>query len=220
MMRRLLALLLAAPLLAQAAAAPPRAAVLLDPGHGGNDPGVQLGGFKEADYALALAQDVAERLKGLGIVSQLTRDSDQSLSLSARVALAGQLKPDLLLSLHVNASYATGASGPRIFVPAEGPVDDAVAPLWEQASRLHAKDSKALGLALARGLGVNGPRPVQSLKMGLFRGLAVPACVLECGFATDPASLAAFKDPAKRGELASHIAGALAHYLREGAHAP
>lgn len=222
--------LTAAPLLALLAlvtgaalsAAPPvqpAPQLLIDPGHGGVDRGVSLDGFNEADYCLALAQDLQQRLKAVGVAAALTRDSDQSLSLSARVQLADQLQPQAFISLHVNASYQQGASGPRIFVPAAGSVDDAVAPLWEQASRLHAKESRDLGEAVAKSLDALGGHHVQVLKMGLFRGLLVPACVVELGFATDPAGLAGFKDAAQRKALAGRLAEGLAHYLKEAGHA-
>jgi N-acetylmuramoyl-L-alanine amidase len=223
--RALIAALLLAPGLAFSAAPPPPApvhpAVLLDPGHGGSDAGVVAAGLRESDLTLKLAQEVAEALQARGISNQLTRDGDQSLSLSARVVLANSLKPTALLSLHLNNSYSQGAAGPRLFVPGEGPVDDPVAPLWPQAARLRAKDSKALGLSLARALNIGGPRPVQTLKMGLFRGLAVPACVLELGFAGDAAFVATLKDDAQRKALAGKIAGGLARFIRgEGADAP
>jgi N-acetylmuramoyl-L-alanine amidase len=222
--KALFAALVLAPALALAAVAVPtpvHPAVLLDPGHGGSDAGVVAGGLRESDLALTLAREVSEALKARDIVSQLTRDSDQDLSLSARVVLANSLKPAALLSLHLNNSYSQGATGPRLFVPGEGPVDDPVAPLWPQAARLRAKDSKALGLALARALSVGGPRPVQTLKMGLFRGLAVPACVLELGFAGDAAFVAELKDDAKRKALAGKIAAGLARFVHgEGADAP
>lgn len=224
MIKSLLAALLLAPALGFAAAATPtpvHPAVLLDPGHGGSDAGVVAGGLRESELSLKLAREVAEALQARGVSSQLTRDGDQDLSLSARVVLANSLKPTALLSLHLNNSYSQGAAGPRLFVPGEGPVDDPVAPLWPQAARLRARDSKALGLALARALNAGGPRPVQTLKMGLFRGLAVPACVLELGFVGDAAFVAALKDDAQRKALAGKIAAGLARFVRgEGADAP
>lgn len=206
---------------AAATAAPPPSGpeVLIDPGHGGADPGVQVDGFTEAEFALALGQDLAKALKAAGIAAQLTRESAIGLSLGARVQMANQLRPKALLSLHVNASFQQAAQGPRLFVPEDGPVDEPSSPLWEQAARLRARDSKALGLALARSLGAGGPRPVQTLKMGLFRGLAVPVCVVELGFATDAEALAGFKDPARREALAQRLAAGLRGYLQEAGHA-
>lgn len=200
-------------------AAAPAPQVLIDPGHGGTDAGVVVGFFREADYALALGKALVKQLKAAGIESALTRDSDQSLSLSARVEAANRLLPQAMISLHVNASYQQGASGPRIFVPSDGAVDDALAPLWEQASRLHAKESRALGEAVARSLGATSGRPVQVLKMGLFRGNLVPTCVVELGFATDKAALRGFQDDAQRQATAQRLAHGLSNFLAGGSHA-
>jgi len=78
--------------------------VVLDPGHGGSDPGaVGSGGVKEKDVTL----DVAGRVKALleeGHLSvSLTRDGDATLSLRERVLLANAKRPDLFVSIHVNS---------------------------------------------------------------------------------------------------------------------
>jgi N-acetylmuramoyl-L-alanine amidase len=210
---------LAAALLALALATglPAKGLILLDPGHGGSDVGVQADGFKESEFSLDLARRLKPLLESRGLDVQLTRDSDVDLSPSARVAMANQLQPLALVSLHANAAFQAGARGVRIFVPAEGPVDEPEAPLWQQASRLKAVSSKSLGMSLARALGVSGPRPVQSLKLALFRGLSVPGCLLECEFATRPEGLAFLKDPAKREEMAQRLSTGIANWALGGA---
>jgi N-acetylmuramoyl-L-alanine amidase len=203
--------------LALAAGLPARGLILLDPGHGGADAGVQADGFKESEFSLDLAKRMMPLLQARGLDVQLTRDTDTDLSPSARVALANSLQPLALVSLHANAAFQATAHGTRIFVPAEGPVDEPAAPLWQQASRLKAPSSKSLGLGLARALGVAGPRPVQSLKLALFRGLSVPGCLVECEFASEPEGLAFLKDPAKRDSLAKHLADGIANWALGGA---
>lgn len=193
--------------------------VLIDPGHGGDDPGVKAGKLHEADLCLALAKDLAATLGKAGLQARLTRDSDQSLSLSARVELADQLRPDVFISLHFNDAFQKEASGPRIFVPAEGKVDDRDAPRWEEAARVHAADSKALGEALAHALGLRGARPVQTLKLGLFRGLLVPVAMVETGFAGNAADLHAISDSNARRSLAQQLANGIQAYLSEAGHA-
>jgi N-acetylmuramoyl-L-alanine amidase len=210
-----LALILA--LAASALAAKPL--ILLDPGHGGADKGVQAPGFAESEFTLDLAHRLAPLLQAQGLDVQLTRDADQDLSASARVALADALRPSAVVSLHANAAFQASARGPRLFVPAEGPVDEPAAPLWDQASRLQAPASKALGLALARALGLGGPRPVQSLKLALFRGLAAPACAVECEFASHGEGLASLKDPAWRDALARKLAAGISAWALGGGHA-
>jgi N-acetylmuramoyl-L-alanine amidase len=187
--------------------------VLLDPGHGGADPGVTVQDFHEADYVLALAGRMVPLLKARGCEVALTRDGDQYLSLTARVEMANALQPLAMVSLHVNAAFQSQAAGPRIFVPSEIKVDEPEAPLWEQAAGMHAAASRTLGLCVAKALGITGPRPVQTLKLGLFRGLSVPVCLVEVGFASHPEDLAALKDDAATEALAVKLAGGIADYV-------
>jgi N-acetylmuramoyl-L-alanine amidase len=191
--------------------------ILLDPGHGGADKGVQAPGFVESEFTLDLAKRLQPLLAAQGWDVELTRDGDQDLSPSARVAMADDLRPAALVSLHANAAFQASARGARVFVPAEGPVDEPAAPLWEQASRLQAPASKALGMALARALGLGGPRAVQSLKLAVFRGLAVPGCLVECEFATHAEGLASLKDPAWRDALAKRLAAGIGAWSGIGA---
>lgn len=196
--------------------------ILIDPGHGGSDAGVQAPGFKESDYTLDLARRLQAALSARGVDSQLTRDHDMDLSPSARVALADAMQPTAMISLHANAAFQEAARGPRIFTPAPGPVDEPAAPLWPQASRLKAGASKALGLSLARALGQTGPRAVQNLRLAVFRGLNVPACLVETEFASNPEGLAELKDPAKRDALAVRLAAGLGAWIQNpgAVHAP
>ncbi|MGH7442737.1 MAG: N-acetylmuramoyl-L-alanine amidase family protein [bacterium] len=187
--------------------------VLLDPGHGGSDTGVSVGNFHESDYVLALAKRMVPLLESRGLDVRLTRDGDEDLSVSARVALANTLQPSALISLHVNAAFQADAHGPRLFVPASSKPDLAEAPLWELAAGMHAEASRKLGLCLAKALGVGGPRPVQTLKLALFRGLSVPACLVEIEFATNADGLAELKNDAQAQAWAGRLAAGIADYV-------
>jgi N-acetylmuramoyl-L-alanine amidase len=80
--------------------------VVLDPGHGGYDPGAVAFGLKEKDLNLVLALKVAEKLDGIKVL--LTRERDIYVSLADRVALSKRAEPDLFLSLHANAGGGRG----------------------------------------------------------------------------------------------------------------
>ncbi len=194
--------------------------VVLDPGHGGDDPGVIEPGFREADFTLALAQRMVPLLKARGITAALTRDGDQALSVSARVALADAWRPRAFVSLHVNAAFQPLAAGPRVFIPVPAPALDPAAPLWQQASGLQEAASRALGTSLARALGLHGAHAVQTLKLAVFRGLAVPGCLVELEFATHPEGLARLTDGAFADDLAAHLTAGIAEYLRGRPAAP
>lgn len=227
-MKRLIACLavfhaVAAPgLAASAPQAVPKAVIFLDAGHGGSDPGVREGDFVEADWSLALARDLAQRLKADGYAVVLSRDGAEGVSLQARVEAANAAGADVLLSLHANRAYHKEAAGPRFFVPAPGPVDLPEAPLWEQASRLQARASRELAESLAQAFDVRGARSVQTLKMALFRGALMPVCVAELGFVNTPEGLRRLSGATERQELLRRLAQGLKDFLsrRKEDHAP
>ncbi|MEE4353203.1 MAG: N-acetylmuramoyl-L-alanine amidase [Desulfatiglans sp.] len=79
--------------------------IVIDPGHGGKDPGCFLkGGIKEKDIVLNIAKQLAAKIrKRIGCEVILTRTKDVFLSLESRTAIANMKKADLFVSLHVNA---------------------------------------------------------------------------------------------------------------------
>ncbi|MGH9237026.1 MAG: N-acetylmuramoyl-L-alanine amidase [Vicinamibacterales bacterium] len=85
--------------------------VVIDPGHGGHDPGARVNGISEA----ALVLDVATRLEDLlmkqNIEVVLTRRTNDYVALEERTALANRSDADLFLSIHANASTAQSARG-------------------------------------------------------------------------------------------------------------
>ena len=87
--------------------------VVIDAGHGGNDPGTSGNGLKEKDYTLLISQYMAERLKDLGYNVYLTREEDISLIPNERVNRIinafGNNSDVLVISNHLNAGGAEGA---------------------------------------------------------------------------------------------------------------
>lgn len=91
--------------------------IVIDPGHGGADKGVQgPHGTLEKDVTMAVARRLKSAIEGrLGIRVLLTRDGDQTLSADERAALANNNKADLFLSLHANASFRSGVKGAEVY---------------------------------------------------------------------------------------------------------
>jgi N-acetylmuramoyl-L-alanine amidase len=88
------------------------ARIVIDPGHGGHDPGAESAGLDEAGLVL----DVALRLERLlldtpGVEVMLTRRTSEYVSLDERTAIANRSGADLFLSIHANASSNTAARG-------------------------------------------------------------------------------------------------------------
>ena len=135
MIRALLAaLLLAAPAWAETPPAPRPARVdlpvlVIDPGHGGRDPGAQSGagtgdeGLSEADLMLAFATELADAVAATGTFDvRLTRDADVFVPLDARLAVARGLDADVFVSLHADAlpDGAAAARGATVYTLADG----------------------------------------------------------------------------------------------------
>lgn len=92
--------------------------VVIDPGHGGNDPGaIGPGGLKEKDVTLDIAHRAAPILsRELGIVTMITRDDDRYVPLEERAARANAFHADLFVSVHCNASESPASRGVQSYV--------------------------------------------------------------------------------------------------------
>jgi N-acetylmuramoyl-L-alanine amidase len=92
--------------------------VVLDPGHGGRDPGATgVGGLREKDLTLRLARTLRPKLETLGFRVVMTREDDRTIDLEERTAIAEAGGGDLFVSLHANASRRRGANGIETYYP-------------------------------------------------------------------------------------------------------
>jgi len=101
--------------------------VVIDPGHGGNDPGAHYGGTSEKDLtlkvALKLGKMIEEGMPGVKVV--YTRKTDKALGpdkakdLQARADIANKAGGDLFISIHVNAAKSTAARGVETLIMGE-----------------------------------------------------------------------------------------------------
>ncbi len=86
--------------------------IVIDPGHGGKDPGALAFGLKEKDIVLKVAKNLAYHLKkDMNADVILTRDSDHFLPLEERTAIANTNDADLFISLHINAHPSPEVKG-------------------------------------------------------------------------------------------------------------
>jgi N-acetylmuramoyl-L-alanine amidase len=93
------------------------ARVVLDPGHGGTDPGaIGPGGAREKDVTLAIARKAAPVLAQSGVQVELTRDDDRFVSLEERTARANAFGADLFVSIHCNAAENHGKRGVETYM--------------------------------------------------------------------------------------------------------
>ncbi len=94
-----------------------RPLVVLDPGHGGHDPGAGTGAISEKGVTLRIARAIRARLLDAGGVRvALTRDEDRYLMLAERSNIARRLKADLFVSIHADSAESKDASGASVYV--------------------------------------------------------------------------------------------------------
>ncbi|HVY12059.1 MAG TPA: N-acetylmuramoyl-L-alanine amidase [Alphaproteobacteria bacterium] len=102
----------AAPLMPPHKPRPPRL-LMIDPGHGGHDPGAIGGeGTLEKDVTLDVTARLAEALEGReGVIARRTRETDEFLPLTQRVEIAREARADFLVSIHADSAPVEAARG-------------------------------------------------------------------------------------------------------------
>jgi N-acetylmuramoyl-L-alanine amidase len=175
--------------------------VVIDPGHGGPDPGaVGIGGLRETDVVLDVSLQVAQLLQAKGVQVLLTRTSEVDVDLPPRVALANNSRSDAFLSIHANAlSMARpDVNGIETFY-------------FESArSRNLAQAVQEQMLAISPGSPDRGARPGRFF---VIRRTVMPAALAEMGFVTGQLDSGRLADPAFRRRMAVAIATGILNYF-------
>ena len=91
--------------------------VILDPGHGGDDPGaISPNGIREKNVVLSVARKIARKLnKKPGIKAYLTRKGDYFIPLSTRTRIAREYGADLFVSIHADSNFSTELQGTSVY---------------------------------------------------------------------------------------------------------
>jgi N-acetylmuramoyl-L-alanine amidase len=220
------------------ARAPGRPIVLLDPGHGGNDPGARgvSGATVEKDLALALAIEVRDRLAKRGVVRvALTRDRDSTLSLEQRAGIAQRIGAALFVSIHMDSAANALARGTSVYSLSDVASDAEAARfaaaenraggsftseressvrylLADLALRDQMADSAALAgrlIAAGRGSVLLRPEPHRFAAFHVLRRSGVPGALVEAGYISNAEDEAALMTPQGRAPLVEALARAL-----------
>jgi len=214
--------------------------VVLDPGHGGSNPGAQgaIPDLREKHLTLALATQVAALLRDKGIDVTLTRTTDRTLTLRQRVDTANKLAADLFISIHANASPTRTQRGFETFVltargvdvdgralrsdsrtPRPG-VDPEIALVLDDVERGSSQwEAAELAARMQKSLrtkrGDNGDRGVRQDAHHVLLGATMPAVLVEVGFIDHPIEGKQLAEPGVQAELANAIATAIEDQLAE-----
>lgn len=205
------------------AASSSRYSIVVDAGHGGSDDGVVADKLREKDATLSIALFMAEeagRFPNLSI--HLTRSKDETLSLKERIKRANALKPDCFLSLHINGGLGREASGYEVYFqgfPSDGASGGAAEPiLRDMEANRYLNESVRLAQEIQAGLESIFPRKGRGLRDApspIFEGLAIPALVVETGFATNSEERKKLSQQETQRALARAILKGLERYFQK-----
>lgn len=216
--------------------------IILDPGHGGKDPGATgPDGAFEKDINLRVALDLAETLRSTyGYEVLLTRMEDTFIPLEERARLANKYNGDLFVSLHCNASESRKRQGFEVYFLSErasDPHSDDVARFENAVLALEGKEvpspsrvkqvlrsleitanineSSAVGALIDRHLAERLSEPSLGVKQAAFyvlRGAEMPAVLIEMAFISNRAQEELLQTAAFRKKMVEGIGAGIAAY--------
>lgn len=167
--------------------------IMLDPGHGGNDPGAVGNGLQEKNVVLDICKRIESKLKQYeGVEVRLTRTNDTFLTLTQRSALANQWRADYFTSVHINAG---GGQGYEDFI-FNGNVSAATV---SRQTIMNAEVVKSTGF---------NNRGRKRANFAVLRTTNMPAILTECGFIDNTRDANNLKNPNFLDRIAEgHVQG-------------
>lgn len=227
-MKKKIEIIMAVVLIVAAAIAAPRSAsyvmnmkaksapvrIVIDPGHGGTDPGkVGVAGTKEKDINLQIAKKLQVYLKENGIDVILTREEDTDLAeegasstkvsdLRKRCEIIADADPVLAVSIHQNSYTDSNVSGAQVFYYGQSAEGEALA--------------EALQQSLIENLDPSNTRAAKTNESYfMLKKTTAPTVIVECGFLSNPEEEALLLDEEYQDRIAEAIYIGIENYLKE-----
>lgn len=221
--------------------------VVLDPGHGGIDPGAVRGDVIEADLMLTFARELRDVLRRAGVEVLLTREDDSFVPLETRITVARAGQADLFLSLHADVVAEGNATGATVYTLSDKASDKAAQLLAERHDRAdllagvdlaEQDDTIALVLMdlartettprseamagtlvdhLKRNIGRMHKRPHQHAGFSVLKAADIPSVLLELGFLSSDRDRKNLVDAEWRAKVAVAIRDAVLEWRLEDA---
>jgi len=216
--------------------------VVIDPGHGGRDPGAVEGRLHEKTIVLDVARRLAKRLNEQpDVIAYLTRERDVFMSLQRRVRKAQAAGADVFISVHVNGCRARSARGAEVFylslkgatnvaarelaalenkeaIEEEDPLLGEIADLPFAVDLIKTdtiRRSSLLAEAVLDALcagGLAASRGVKQANFVVLRSCRVPSVLIELGFISNPLDARRLASESYRQALAENIVSGLLEY--------
>lgn len=219
--------------------------IVVDPGHGGKDPGAigRRARLMEKYMTLAVARKLRERLEGSGLRVIMTRNDDTFIPLSKRAEIANHNGADLFVSVHINSSRARSMRGFECYYLSNATDDNARAleafensslKMGEEASAEHSKqldktlwdmtltenrlESAELASSICdsvEGSLAIGNRGIRSARFYVLKYTHMPSILVEAGYISNKYEEMKLRDPQFLDRLANAIAEGILKYKKE-----
>lgn len=175
--------------------------IIIDPGHGGHDPGALGNGLQEKEIVLDVSLRIRDLLVGEGAKVIVTRERDIFLELPERVDIARKNNADLFVSIHVNSFFSSSANG---------------AETYYSPNTTFSNDSKRLAENIQKHLvktaGMHD-RGVKTANFHVIRYNVVPSALVELGFITNHSDAQKLKSHSHRDKFARAVYQGIMEYF-------
>ncbi len=219
--------------------------IVVDPGHGGKDPGAVRGKYREKDWNLAVSKELVRLLKKGNFEVKITRDNDTFIPLSDRSKIANTFKADLFVSVHVNSTKNSKADGFQVYFRSEKATDKEAAEtaaLENEATQyeeVHYNFVDALLQSLAKneyinessklagyvknavykqpgiGIAVNQNNAIRQANFYVLKGVQSPAILVEMGFISSSKDRARLSQASVQKKMAQGIYNGIVNYAKQ-----
>jgi N-acetylmuramoyl-L-alanine amidase len=169
--------------------------IVIDPGHGGTDPGVDFMGVREADVAWDLARRLEGRMKATGMEALISRGPENGPTDAERASFANEAGADLVLSLHCDVNSSQEAQGVASYHFGNG---------YGTTSTVGELLAGYIQRELAARTGLLDCR-THAKTWEILRLTRCPAVRIEIGYLSNPSDRARMSDPAFRDIVAEGI---------------
>lgn len=181
--------------------------IIIDPGHGGKDPGTTSGNTYESDINLQISKYLEIELSKVGATVILTREGDYDLAspqarwrkksdFDNRIKLINESKGNLYLSIHLNYLNDSRYSGPQVFY--NNDENKKIATIIQEELNSTLKNDREIKKIPSRTY--------------MYSKLNIPGVLIECGFLSNPKEKELLKTPEYQQKLAKIITTGIIEY--------
>lgn len=194
--------------------------VVIDAGHGGNDSGTMRAGVSEKDLTLDVARRLDQIMRAQGLATTLTRNGDETVSLSSRAAAANKERDCVFVSIHFDEGARAAATGVQTFYAARQATKPSLATAWlpflqRVSSMPNNPESQSLAGFVQEALVARTQafdRGITAEQFYVVANVRHPAVLVEGGFISNNEDMAKLVSDEYRQQLAMAISEGIMRY--------